>query len=175
MAASAVIPVQDMQILSARPEHHAAIAAIWNPIIETSASIFHSTTRSSEDVAAYIAGRRAAGRDFWVALAEDGAVLGFVTYDQFRSGNGYAHAMEHTVMLAPEARGQGVGRALMAVMEAHAAAAGAHVMIAAIHDGNAGAQAFHARLGYAETGRMPELGRKFGRWLTLVLMQKTLG
>ena len=83
--------------------------------------------------------------------------------------------MEHTVLLAPAAQGKGLGRALMAALEAHAAAAGAHVMIAAIDADNAAGRAFHAALGYVQTGLMPQTGRKFGRWLDLVLMQKILG
>lgn len=162
-----------MPIRPARPDDHAAMAAIWNPLIRETTVIFHSTERDAEAVAAYVAARRAAGREVWVAEAA-GSVVGLASYDQFRAGNGYAHAMEHTVLLAPAAQGQGLGRALMAALEAHAAAAGAHVMIAAIDADNAAGRAFHAALGYVQTGHMPQTGRKFGRWLDLVLMQKIL-
>ncbi|MCA8880181.1 MAG: N-acetyltransferase [Rhodobacteraceae bacterium] len=155
------------------PGDATAIAAIWNPVIRETTVIFHTQERDAAAVAAYVAQRRAAGREFWVA-AEGAAVLGFASYDQFRTGNGYAHAMEHTVILAPEAQGRGLGRALMAAVEAHAAAGGAHVMIAAIDAANRAGRAFHAALGYREVGHLPETGRKFGRWLDLVLMQKSL-
>lgn len=163
-----------MEIRPARAEEHLRIAEIWNGVIRATTVIFHTTERDAAAVAAFIAARRAAGREFWVA-AEGDRVLGFASYDQFRSGNGYAHAMEHTVILAPEAQGRGAGRALMAALEDHAAARGAHVMIAAIDAENAAGRAFHAALGYRQTGFMPQTGRKFGRWLDLVLMQKILG
>jgi phosphinothricin acetyltransferase len=51
---------------------------------------------------------------------------------------------------------------------------GKHVMIAGIEAGNATSIRLHARLGFVETGRMPEVGRKFDRWLDLVLMQRIL-
>ncbi len=82
--------------------------------------------------------------------------------------------MEHTVILTDAARGRGLGRALMAGIEAHAQAAGAHLMIGAISGANPAGLGFHARLGYREVGRLPEAGLKFGQWLDLVLMQKTL-
>ena len=150
------------------------MAAIWNPLIRETTVIFHSTERDEAAVAAYVATRRAAGREVWVAEAE-GRVAGLASYDQFRAGNGYAHAMEHTVLLAPAAQGRGLGRALMAAVEGHAAAAGAHVMIAAIDADNTAGRAFHGRLGYVQVGVLPQTGRKFGRWLDLVLMQKILG
>lgn len=159
-------PVQDADL--------PALLAFWNPIIRDTTIIFSSELRTEQSLGAMIATRRAAGREMLVAEAE-GMVLGMATYDQFRGGNGYVHAMEHTVLLAPAAQGQGLGRALMAALEAHAAAAGAHVMIAAIDADNAAGRAFHAALGYVQTGHMPQTGRKFGRWLDLVLMQKILG
>ncbi len=47
-------------------------------------------------------------------------------------------------------------------------------MVAAISQENAGGIAFHAAMGYRETGRMRQVGWKFGRYHDLVLMQKIL-
>ena len=110
---------------------------------------------------------------FFLVIAAT-AVLGFVTYGQFRGGNGYLHAMEHTIILAPEARGRGVGRGLMGALEDHARAGGAHLMVGGISAENAAGVAFHAAVGFAEAGRVREAGRKFDRWIDLVLMQKIL-
>ncbi|PJF09025.1 GNAT family N-acetyltransferase [Pseudorhodobacter sp. MZDSW-24AT] len=149
-----------------------AVAAIWNHYIRDTVATFNSAEKSVAEVAATLAARQVQ-RCFLVAEGA-GGVLGFATYDQFRGGVGYAHSMEHTVLLAPGAQGRGVGRALMAAVEAHATKAGAHVMVAGVTAENAAGQAFHGRLGYHEVGRMPQVGRKFGRWMDLVLMQKIL-
>jgi phosphinothricin acetyltransferase len=159
-------------IRPARPGDYPAILAIWNPLIRDTTVTFSSEEKTTETLAALIAERRAAGREFFVAEAE--GLQGFASYAQFRGGNGYAHAMEHTVILGPGASGRGFGRALMAAIEDHARAAGHHTMHAGVSGENAAGVAFHSRLGYRTVGIVPESGWKFGRWLDLVLMQKRL-
>ncbi|MGL4281684.1 MAG: GNAT family N-acetyltransferase [Albidovulum sp.] len=150
----------------------APILAIWNPVIRDTTITFSSEEKTPEGLAAMIATRRADGREFFVA--EDGGILGFATYAQFRAGNGYAHAMEHTVILAPGASGHGIGRALMTRLENHAREAGAHTLFAGVSGDNTAGVAFHERIGFRTLARLPEAGRKFGRWLDLVLMMKLL-
>lgn len=150
-----------------------AIATLWNTFIRDTTVTFSSEEKTAETVAALIDGRRRAGREFFVA-EERGHLQGFASYDQFRGGNGYAHAMEHTVLLAADARGLGVGRRLMQSVEGHARDAGAHTLFAGVSGENPAGIAFHERIGFQRVATIPEVGRKFGRWLTLVLMQKML-
>ena len=49
-----------------------------------------------------------------------------------------------------------------------------HVMIAGIDHGNSASIALHKKLGFKQTGYMPEVGQKFGEWRDLVLMQLQL-
>lgn len=160
-------------IRPATPRDYPAILAFWNPVIRDTTVTFSSEEKTPESLEAMIAARRAAGQEFFVA-EEAGTVLGFVTYGQFRGGNGYLYAMEHTIILAPEARGRGVGRGLMSALEDHARAGGVHLMVGGISAENAAGVAFHAAMGFAEAGRVREAGRKFDRWIDLVLMQKIL-
>ncbi|WP_163846880.1 GNAT family N-acetyltransferase [Pseudooceanicola aestuarii] len=150
-----------------------ALLAIWNPVIRDTLVTFASVERDAPGLTALIAARRAAGRAFVIVQRGD-AVLGFASYDQFRGGDGYRHCMEHTVILGPEARGQGLGRALMARVEDHARDAGHRVMVGGISAANPAAIDFHLALGYAEVGRMPGVGTKFNERQTLVLVQKHL-
>lgn len=150
----------------------AALAALWAPWIRDTSITFNAQVKTAEDVAEMIATRQAAGHGFF--LEEEGALLGFATYGQFRAGLGYARSMEHTIVLSPQARGRGVGRRLMAEVEAHAKAGGAHQMIAGCSGENPEAIAFHEGLGYREVGRVPEAGFKFGRYMDLVLLAKRL-
>ncbi len=162
-----------MIIRPVAPPDIPALLAFWNPIIRETTIIFASQERTAESLAAMIEARRAAGREMLVA-EEDGAILGMATYDQFRGGNGYSHAMEHTILLAPVARGGGIGRALMQAIEDHARTRGAHTMVAAVASENPGGIGFHEAIGYQRVGLLPQSGRKFDRWLDLVLLQKIL-
>ena len=157
-------------IRPATPADAPAIAAFWNPWIRDTAITFASTEKSPADIACMITERHAQGHAFLVTTD----LTGFATYAQFRGGNGYATCMEHTIILAPQAQGKGHGRALMHALESHAAAAGAHQMIAAVSAENADGIRFHAALTYREIARIPQAGFKFNRYIDLVLMQKFL-
>ncbi len=160
-----------MKIRAAHPTDAQAIEMIWSPIIRDSLATFNSQTKSSSDLELLIQEKAALDHGFLVAEAE-GQLLGFGLYGQFRGGIGYAHTMEHTIILSDAARGKGVGRAVMGALEAHAAARGAHSMFAGVSSGNPAGVAFHAAVGYSEVARLPQVGYKFDQWLDLVLMQK---
>ena len=156
-------------IRPARPEDAPAIAAIWNAVIRDTLATFTTVEKDPDALAAQIA----AGTPWWVVCINN-TVQGHATYGQFRGGPGYAHSMEHSIHLSNSASGQGLGRALMARLEDHARSAGVHVMVAGVSSENPGGLAFHHRLGYRECGRVMQAGRKWDRWLDLVLMQKIL-
>lgn len=150
-----------------------AIAAIWNPVIRNSLITFDAVEKDPDNLVRWLATRGDLGHGTFVA-EEEGEVLGFATYRQFRAGEGYARSMEHTVILADGARRRGLGTQLLAAAEHHARDCGAHSMIAGVSGANTGGIAFHAARGYGEIARVPEVGWKHGRWLDLVLMQKIL-
>ncbi|MEI4231985.1 GNAT family N-acetyltransferase [Roseovarius sp. D22-M7] len=147
-----------------------AILEIWNPLIRDTGATFTSVEKTADGLAAVIAERG----DAFLVAEDAGAVLGFASYGSFRDGPGYLHTAEHSVILSPGAQGRGVGRALMRRLEDEARARGVHLLVAAVSGENASALAFHRAIGFEEGGRLPEAGRKFGRWMDLVLMHKRL-
>lgn len=160
-------------IRSARPQDAGQIAAFWNPLIRDTAVTFYPLERTVDEIAASIAEKARAGHGFFVA-ERGGAVVGFANYGQFRTGPGYARAMEHTIIIDPQAHGAGIGRALIGAVEEHAREHDARLMIAGISGENPEGIAFHARVGYDEIARLEGVGWKFNRAMDLVLMRKTL-
>lgn len=113
-----------------------------------------------------------------VLVAEiDGDVVGFSTYGSFRGAGrwpGYRFTVEHSVHVEQHHWGSGIGRQLMLALLDRARASGLHVMVGAIDGDNAASLRFHEALGFREVARMPQVGRKFDRWLDLVLVQRIL-
>ncbi|MBT2129897.1 GNAT family N-acetyltransferase [Aliiroseovarius lamellibrachiae] len=156
-------------IRAATPADTAAIQSLWNLAIRETLITFNAVEKSLSEVAQAVSAYDA----FFVAEG-DGQVLGFAGYGDFRAGIGYAHTKEHTIMLAPEARGKGLGRALMQAVEDHARAQKVHSMIAGVSGSNPMGEPFHTAIGYVKVGMLPQAGRKFDQWHDLVLMQKLL-
>ncbi|WP_299743005.1 GNAT family N-acetyltransferase [uncultured Tateyamaria sp.] len=153
-------------IRDATPDDAGWITDIWNDVIAHTHITFTTTLKTVAEIEAMIRDRVV------LVLPEKG---GFATYGEFRGGPGYAATVEHTVFLAKHTRGKGWGRALLSALEGRARDAGHHVTVAAISSVNPAAVAFHKAMGYDTVARMPEVGRKDGIWLDLILMQKQLG
>lgn len=145
------------------------VAEIQNPYIRDTLVTFNSRERTVKEVADAID-----TLPFFAVAEGAGRILGFVCYDQFRKGPGYARCMEHTILLAPSAQGVGLGRQLMSAAEAHARAAGIGSLWAGVSAENSAGVAFHSSVGFQAVARLPKVGYKFGKWLDLVLMQKWL-
>lgn len=162
-----------MIVRNATDDDLPAIVAIFNYAVRDTTAVFSGIETDVAARAEWVAARRSKGFPVLVAEAE-GKVIGFAAYDQFRSFPGYRYTVEHSVYVDPSVQRRGAGRVLMEALIADAKARGMHVMVGGIDADNAGSIALHAALGFRETGRLPEVGAKFGRWLTLVFMQLVL-
>ncbi|MFC0284530.1 GNAT family N-acetyltransferase [Camelimonas abortus] len=167
---------QDRQMVIVRPASDRdapAILDIFNWAVLETTSVWTETPVTLENRLAMMADRRARGYPFLVAEV-DGAVAGYASFGDFRHFDGYAATVEHSVYVAPRFHRRGVGRALMEPLVEAARACGKHVMVGAITADNEASIRLHEAFGFVRVGLMPEVGRKFGRWIDLLLMQKIL-
>jgi L-amino acid N-acyltransferase YncA len=110
-------------------------------------------------------------------LAEEGAIaLGYAYASPFRTRPGYRWLIEDSVYVAPEAKGKGVGKALLQRLLEECGRLGFHQMVAVIGDGqgNRGSVALHESLGFKHCGKIDGSGFKLGRWVDTVFMQYEL-
>ena len=150
-----------------------AITAIYNQLIAETDVIWLEEPVTVADRTAWLRGLRPDDAAL-AAVADDGTVIGYAAIFEFRAKAGYWPTVELTIMLGPGHRGAGAGQALMDELIRRAGAAGRTVMVAGIDGGNSGSIRFHERNGFVEVARMPGVGRKHGRPLDLVLMQRSL-
>ena len=163
-----------MEIRDAGPEDVDGIAAIYNDAVARTTAIWNESIVDAANRRAWLADRQRAGYPVLVAADEDGTVLGYASFGDWRAFDGYRHTVENSVYVRSDRRGGGIGTALMRVLIARARALGKHVMVAGIEAGNAGSIALHERLGFERVGLMPQVGTKFGRWLDLAFLQLVL-
>jgi phosphinothricin acetyltransferase len=142
-------------------------------VLVSSTAIWRDQPVDLDDRRAWFEQRRRDGFPVLVAT-RDGRVLGWASYGGFRVGSGYDLTVENSVHVGSAHRGQGIGQALMRSLIARAREAGLHMIVAGVDADTQGSIRFHERLGFRVVGRMPEVGRKQGRWLDLVLMQLAL-
>lgn len=153
------------------------MAALYGAHVRQGTATFELEPPSARAMADRVAAVRAAGLP-WL-LARDGATgraLGYAYAGPFRGRPAYRQTVEDSVYLAPEAMGRGLGRALLAAVIERCDAADVRQMIAVITTpGSEASEALHRSLGFAPVGHLPAVGRKHGRWLGTLYMQRAIG
>jgi len=161
--------VSPMEIRLARPGDAEAIRAIYNHEVTTSTAPFDLVERSSEDQQAWLAARAGA---FSVLVAEiDDDLAGFASLSPFRERAAYRSTVENSVYVAADHRGRGVADRLLENLLEVARTSGFHSVIARIGGNNEASTALHTKHGFREVGVERQVGRKFGRWQDVTVMQ----
>jgi L-amino acid N-acyltransferase YncA len=170
----AALPV----VRPAAPADAELVAAIFAHYVATSVATFEEVAPTAADWRQRLDDLAARNLPFLVAEAaeRDGSVCGFAYASPWRPKPAYRHTVEDTVYLSPGHTGRGIGSALLGGLLAGCADAGARQVIAVIADtGSDASAALHRRFGFTPAGRLAGVGRKHGRWIDTVLMQKDLG
>jgi L-amino acid N-acyltransferase YncA len=161
-----------------RPSHDAdlpAITAIYAHHVLHGTGTFETTPPTQTDMTGRRADVLAKGLP-WLVAEEEGQVLGFAYCQWFKPRPAYRFSAEDSIYLAPEAAGKGLGTLLLNDLIVRAQALGVRKLIAVIGDSaNVGSVGVHRKAGFAQVGVLQSCGWKFGRWLDVVLMDKTLG
>jgi L-amino acid N-acyltransferase YncA len=150
-----------------------AIRAIYNGEVTGSTSTFDLVPRTSADQVAWLH-RHEGAHPAVVAVDSDGTVLGFGSLSAFRDRPAYSTTVENSVYVDTAKRTSGVGRALLDELIAQATQLGFHTMIARVVGGNEASLGLHKACGFELIGVEREIGRKFGHWLDVWVLQRML-
>lgn len=107
-----------------------------------------------------------------VALDRAGRVLGWVACGAVSSRDVYAGVVEHSVYVHPQARGRGVGRALLDALIDSTERAGIWTVQSAVFPENTASLALHAACGFRVVGTRERIGRHHGAWRDVVLIER---
>lgn len=160
------------QIRAADPSDAVSIKEIWNHYIRHTAVTFLPSEKTTQDIEALIMAREDAGEA--VLVIEDKGICGFATYGPFRNGLGYRFQKEHTILLHPDAKGKGMGRALLEALVRDARGKNIQSLWAGISASNEAAVRFHQNFGFQDGARLNRVGWKFDQWHDLILMRLEL-
>jgi len=157
----------------AEPADAEAIRSIYNVEVAESTVTFDLVPRSLEQQEEWIL-RHSGGHPAVVALDDAGTVLGFGSLSPYKERPAYAPTVEDSVYVHRNGRGDGVGRALLGELIRLAQGYGYHSVVARIVGGHEASIGLHAAHGFELVGVEREVGRKLGRWLDVVIMQRLL-
>ena len=164
-----------MQVRPVRADDAAAIQAIYAHHVLHGLGTFEEVPPDLAEIAARMAAVAAEGLP-WFVVADEQGVAGYAYAHDYNPRIGYRFTVEDSVYMAPRAMGRGYGRATLSAVIAACEALGRRRMVAVIGDsGNTGSIGLHRALGFTDAGVLHALGYKHGRWVDVVMMQRTLG
>ena len=160
-----------VRIVAMTVDHWPQVREIYAAGIASGNATFESEPPSWET---FDAGKLPAHR--LVALDQDDAVLGWVAVSGVSDRCVYAGVVEHSVYVHPDARGRGVGRALLDALLRSTAEAGVWTVQSGVFPENVASLALHAAAGFRTVGTRSRLGRMShgplaGRWRDVVLLE----
>jgi len=152
-----------------------AVQAIYAHHVETGLGSFEEAPPGLSEMTRRYRAIRELGMPYMVAEI-DGGVRGFAYVATYRPRSAYRHTVENSIYVAPDWHGMGIAAALLEALIERCTRAGYRQMVAVIGDsGNRASVALHERLGFRLVGTLENVGRKHGRWVDTVLMQRPLG
>jgi L-amino acid N-acyltransferase YncA len=167
--------MNDVSTRPATPADIAAIARIYAEAVWNGTATFEVEPPDEAEMARRLHALLAGHYPYLIA-ERSGAIVGYAYAGPYHLRPAYLWTLEDSIYLDPQFQGQGIGRLLLRQLLAAAEAGGFRQMIALIGDAaNTVSIALHAAAGFRGVGTLQSVGFKRGRWLDVVVMQRSLG
>ena len=169
-----------VSIRNAVPEDAAAVAEIYRPYVENTAVSFEYEAPGCDEMERRI--REITKKHPYIVAVQSGKVVGYAYASVFKARAAYDGCVEVSVYLDESCRGQGIGSFLYAVLEKKLKAQGIRHAYACISYPDRGEDGtltkdsvrFHYARGYSMCAYFQDCGYKFGRYYSMVWMEKAL-
>lgn len=161
-----------MEIRSATLSDAEAIRQIYNIEVLSTTVTFDLVERTEAEQREWILEHQ--GVYPAVVAIEEQRVIGFASLSPYRPRPAYSTTAEDSIYVAEIARGRGVGSALLGEIIERAGSHGFHAIIARIVGDHETSIGLHRHHGFELVGIEREVGRKFGKWLDVALMQRMI-
>jgi L-amino acid N-acyltransferase len=150
-----------------------AINAIYNHYVRTSTATFQVDDETADERVEEL--RTRPDNQPLTVLEVDREVVGWGALSPFRSRCAYRDTIELTVYVRGDCHRRGYGRAIVQDLVARARSLGYHTVLAASCEESVGSVRLLKSLGFADAGRLREVGNKFGRRLDVIYLQLIFG
>lgn len=149
------------------------VLEIYNYYVLHSTATFHANPLTLDEMSGLVFFDNPKFKTFVILC--DGIICGYAIAAQFKKREAYDGTAEATVYLKPEYTGKGIGNLAVKFIEEYALTQGFHVLLALICGENAQSIKVFEKNGYEKCAHYNEVGKKFGRWLDVVVYQKIIG
>ena len=150
-----------------------SILDIYNDAVLNTTAVYDYKAHTLEMRAAWFQAKQKDGFPVFVADDED-VVVGFSSLGPFRAWAAYKYTVENSIYVAPQRRGQGIGKRLLQPLIDAARQKDVHAIIAGIDASNEVSFRLHRLFGFEEVAHLKQVGYKFGRWLDLKFLELVL-
>jgi L-amino acid N-acyltransferase YncA len=163
----------EVTVRLAVPQDAEAIRTIYNREVTGSTVTFDLVPRTLDEQRQWLE-EHAGAHPAIVAVDATVEVVGFGCLTPYRPRPAYATSVEDSVYVDQDHRGRGIGQLLLLELLRLGTAHGFHTVLARIVGGHHASIGLHQACGFEVVGLEREVGRKFGRWLDVALMQRML-
>ena len=163
---------KEIQIRLAEQKDAEAIREIYNHEVRNSTATFDLVERTTKEQEEWLSERSGA---FSVLVAEtSNEILGFASLSPYKTRAAYRTTVEDSIYVNENFRNQGIAGELLSHLLEVAESSGFHAVIARIGGANEASITLHQRFNFKIVGTEKEIGRKFGKWQDVVIMQTIL-
>lgn len=161
-----------MEIRKAIPDDADSLRQIYNKEVLNSLVTLDLIPRSQGEQRHWIAEH--SGVYPAIVAVVEGKIAGFASLSPYRPRPGYSPTVEDSIYVEEDYRKQGVGKALLNGILKLASQHGFHSCMARVMANHQPSLSLHESCGFTVVGIEKEVGRKFGKWLDVALLQKLL-